>query len=347
MAPEAEVIKSASNSRIKYLRKYLADAKAPRCIRLSADSTECMQGSGHQAGFHPITGESLDGSFVRTDPDHGRFVVAETMVHAIGTSVEYKFLKSETADIKAYSTFHHYLNEGGGKITKVFRAATQAATQFADGLNMMAKGEEKILGEKVNTQMEAFVARLRERGITDVEELRQAIFEEGKRVEDVLGFYQDKVGELGGAKKVQKKRGTLAFAVADAAQLLGLDKPLEKLIERDVTKEQLRVLADYQKALDKFRKMEGLEELFGVLQPTEAPPEPDGGKGVITPTKAVKKQIATITGAAPKTFNINIDKLIETMEISTTNLQESTVEIKQAVTRAMGEALADVEPITQ
>ena len=122
---------------------------------------------------------------------------------------------------------------------------------------------------------------------------------------------------------------------------------METLINRDVTKEQLRVFNDYQKALDKFRKMEGLEELFGILAPAEVPPEPKGGAAGITPTKATKKQIATITGAAPKTFNINIDKLIETMEISTTNLTEGTVEIKQAVTRALGEALADVEPITQ
>ena len=271
-----------------------------------------------------------------------------------GTNIAYEQARVNTDNLRsdvlemnsAWEQFVLNLNEGGGKITEVFRKATRAATQFANGLNMMAKGEEKILGEKVNVQMEAFVARLRERGITDVEELRQAIFEEGKRVDDVLTFYQDKVNELGGAKKVQKKRGVFAYSLADVAGLIGLDKPMGKLVARDVTKEQLKVLGDYQKALDKFRKMEGLDELFGILAPQEAPPPPDGGGAGITPTKAAKKQIATITGAAPKTFNINIENLIENMEISTTNLTESASEVKIAITRAMSEALADVEPIT-
>lgn len=63
--------------------------------------------------------------------------------------------------------------------------------------------------------------------------------------------------------------------------------------------------------------------------------------------KEVEKRITTITGAAPKTFNINIASLIETQEINTTNLTESASEVKMAITRAMAEALADVEPMTE
>jgi hypothetical protein len=94
--------------------EYITDLRAPRCILESATSDNCVQGSGHAAGFNPYNGESLDNSFVRTDPDTGRFAAKETMVHAIGGSFEFKFYKGESADLKLYATYHQFLNDGGG-----------------------------------------------------------------------------------------------------------------------------------------------------------------------------------------------------------------------------------------
>ena len=94
--------------------EYIADLRAPRCVRLRKGSDRCVQGVGHAAGFNPFTGVSLDDTFVRTDPDMGRFVVEEVLVHAVGGSVEVKFFKDEAADMKIYGTFHKYLNDGGG-----------------------------------------------------------------------------------------------------------------------------------------------------------------------------------------------------------------------------------------
>lgn len=95
--------------------EYAADLRAPRCIRRSLDSQNCVRGTGHAAGNNPYTGESLDQTFVRSRPDTGRFAVEETVVHAIGPSVELKIYKDErNVDIKTYGTYHRFLNQGGG-----------------------------------------------------------------------------------------------------------------------------------------------------------------------------------------------------------------------------------------
>ncbi len=92
-----------------------ADLRAPKCVRFSAASDQCVRGAGHQAGFDPFTGDTLDNTFVRTDPDTGRFAVDETTVQAVGVSVEAKIYKDErNIDLKLYGTWHRFLNEGGG-----------------------------------------------------------------------------------------------------------------------------------------------------------------------------------------------------------------------------------------
>ena len=121
---------------------------------------------------------------------------------------------------------------------------------------------------------------------------------------------------------------------------------MDKLLDREFLNRRRQELAAINSEILKMEDPGQLEKLFQSI--TGFVPEADEIEFAdIKKVPQVAKQIATITGAAPKTFNINIENLIETMEINTTNLQESTVEIKQAVTRAMGEALADVEPITQ
>lgn len=95
--------------------EYVGDFLAPRCIRKSANSNTCIQGSGQQAGYNPYTGVNLDKTFVRTDPKTGRFVVENGIAHAIGFSGEIKVYKDPTnIDIKAYTTFHQFVNPGGG-----------------------------------------------------------------------------------------------------------------------------------------------------------------------------------------------------------------------------------------
>ncbi|MEC9465703.1 MAG: hypothetical protein VX834_07960 [Myxococcota bacterium] len=95
--------------------EYITDLAAPKCVLIDEDSEQCVQGNNHGAGFDPYTGERLDDTFVRSDSTTGRPLVQTTQVEALGTSIEYKFLKiGREIDYKVYTTFHKYLNEGGG-----------------------------------------------------------------------------------------------------------------------------------------------------------------------------------------------------------------------------------------
>jgi tape measure domain-containing protein len=51
----------------------------------------------------------------------------------------------------------------------------------------------------------------------------------------------------------------------------------------------------------------------------------------------------TVTSAAPKVFNINIEKLVESFKIETTNMVEGAEKTKEAITSALIGALADVQ----
>jgi hypothetical protein len=95
--------------------EYVGDFRAPVCIRLSAkDDATCLQGHGHQAGMN-TRGEPLDTTFVRTDPDTGRYAVEVGTAHAAGLSAEMKLYRSgNRSDVKLYGTYHQFLNEGGG-----------------------------------------------------------------------------------------------------------------------------------------------------------------------------------------------------------------------------------------
>ena len=95
--------------------EYITDMNAPKCVLIDEASEQCVQGNNHGAGFDPYTGARLDDTFVRSDSDTGRPLVKTTQVEALGTSIEYKFLKvGREIDYKVYTTFHTFLNEGGG-----------------------------------------------------------------------------------------------------------------------------------------------------------------------------------------------------------------------------------------
>ena len=74
----------------------------------------------------------------------------------------------------------------------------------------------------------------------------------------------------------------------------------------------------------------------------------DGKKiQVVKPDKELKEGIQTIKGAAPKTFNINISKMVgvESIETSTT-IEEKAQDIGAAIVRVMSIALADTQAIS-
>jgi tape measure domain-containing protein len=112
-------------------------------------------------------------------------------------------------------------------------------------------------------------------------------------------------------------------------------------------------LQDLQKALKLDVQTDDLEKRISVT--TQA--DKDLKDGIQTEAKKIsvgatadkdlKDGIQTIKGAAPKTFNINIENLVKEFTVSTTNLSEGQAEIKSKVVEAMAEALADVQPVVK
>ena len=95
--------------------EYVADLAAPRCVRFSSTNVQCVQGTGNVGGRNPYTETPLDQTFVRSDPTTGLFAVQKTTVHAAGASAEAKVYANPGGDdIKAYTTWHKFLNAGGG-----------------------------------------------------------------------------------------------------------------------------------------------------------------------------------------------------------------------------------------
>ncbi|MEE2960226.1 MAG: hypothetical protein VYA34_05730 [Myxococcota bacterium] len=91
--------------------EYLSDLKAPLCVQKSLSDDTCVRGGGHQADLND---SSLNQTFVRSHEKSGLPVVRTGVVHSLGTSIEYKFLKDKTTDYKLYGTVHKFMNEGGG-----------------------------------------------------------------------------------------------------------------------------------------------------------------------------------------------------------------------------------------
>ena len=119
--------------------------------------------------------------------------------------------------------------------------------------------------------------------------------------------------------------------------------------------EEAMILADeYNKALRNHNRLQGdvnsirrrnaiLKKQFGIVDKALDGKTLDA---TVTPDKNLEDSITTLKSAAPKTFNINIQTLIDKFTISTTTRKEATPEIKAQVINALAEALADVKAQT-
>jgi len=114
----------------------------------------------------------------------------------------------------------------------------------------------------------------------------------------------------------------------DAEDMMNIGRKVGKVFKHGFDKETGEV-----------SKLGGVSDLAGSL--TSASPASD------QLSSKVKGSSATVTGAAPKIFNLNIEKLIETLEIKAESVKESTNEIKDVVLQALTSALADVQTIVR
>jgi TP901 family phage tail tape measure protein len=271
-----------------------------------------------------------------------------------GTNVAYEQAAINTNNLKgdvdrlssAWEGFILNLNKGEGDITNLFRKATQAATQFAEGLALAAKGQDQLNDEGVMKRMTGFTDFLKTQGVKDMESLREAVVTEILRMDSATKEAAQRTQEIGKRRVRRAREGSVQYFFQDIG-LANKEKFAERLSLSAAVATDRPFLNQLEELIGDPDKLNALMEK---LSPTLAAPEltPAGaappGSTKIDP--AAQKQISTITGAAPKTFNINIGSLIENQEISTTNLTESATEVKHAITRAMAEALADVDPMT-
>ncbi len=72
-----------------------------------------------------------------------------------------------------------------------------------------------------------------------------------------------------------------------------------------------------------------------------------GGTGAAGGSGALGAKVSEVKANAPKVFNINIEKLVEALNISTTNLKDSSTRIKEEVERALLTAITDASIISE
>lgn len=272
-------------------------------------------------------------------------------VSMTGTNVAYEQARTNTDNLtgdfdrlgSSWEKLILGLNQGEGAITGMFRRITQFATQFLDKLDLINKTQAQINQEVSGGMMQKLIGRIG--GVETRNELFEALVKETSNVKGQLIKYGEEIDKLGGREAIEGAfKGKRHVGV-----MLGLISR-EKEIERVALRDLLKGSNEYLDQLNKILNSETeLSKLLSKIKPPKAekdPNAPSAATDIFKPSKAVKKQITTITGAAPKTFNINIDKLVEQFNVNTENLTEGAADVKKQITLALAEALADVQPIT-
>ena len=140
---------------------------------------------------------------------------------------------------------------------------------------------------------------------------------------------QERLGEL----ESKKSRLITRFGGETVAATPFIEKGLRQ--QRGLI---AKLTLDAKRVKDNIARLEIQDRIEKVQKDiTAAVPGAAGG------VSAQQVGITRITSAAPKIFNINIDKLIENFTIRTTNLREGTVAIKEQVKEALLTALSDVQ----
>ena len=109
---------------------------------------------------------------------------------------------------------------------------------------------------------------------------------------------------------------------------------MKKLKNEKEEIKNLEELASYL-ALDKKEAVNNFRASAPLLDGKALSSSELAGKGTASPS--------SVSSAAPKQFNINIEKLVEKLEVVSNTVTEGATEIKEQITQALLEAVADVE----
>jgi len=156
----------------------------------------------------------------------------------------------------------------------------------------------------------------------------------------------NRIVELEG--KVLDLAGKKAIDLADIGEKASIK--LEKLVGKQTTIDRLRKLRTFE-----IKKLRREQELLTrlVIKSTENEIATEAladkkRKELIKPIPGVTPVgVTKIVSAAPKTFNINIEKLVETINNNVTNLKEGMNDSKKIVVEALLSALSDTQALVR
>ena len=255
-----------------------------------------------------------------------------------GTSIAYEQQRVNTdnlnSDIKRLSSSWEKLvlnlNKGEGKISNAFRDATQWATRLLDKLDELNKTDKERTETGASRQMEAFKASLV--GITNEQEYQAKILEEQKKNAFFLAKNKERV-QLAGKKELEDARAMMNMGHTVSRSLF----PAKSLKAANLlaSEQSVKSLSLYSEQLSKLSR-EGLG-----ITPKIEDPEIVDSKGLAK----VEDQVTRITSAAPKVFNITIDKFVENLTVSSENVTEGIGQVKDIVTEYFVKMLADVQAV--
>lgn len=262
--------------------------------------------------------------------------VSELSIALKDTNIAYEQAAVNTdnlnSDIKrldsSWEKFILNLNQGSGAISKSLRTATQGLANFIDKLDFANKTE----GERGELASDRAKDRLREAlmGEKNQDRVKSAIIEQ---------IYLEKKLKKESGKRIAELEGfktTLAGSILTGSGELLAEKNLELAFEKgaeSTIKELTSLISD----TGKFAKF------FESLRVAPVAPPP----GVITPGAELKDAVTTISAAAPKTFNINVGNIVEKFTITTENITDTAVNVRDKITEAFGLALADLQTIAE
>lgn len=214
-----------------------------------------------------------------------------------------------------WETFVLSFKQGDGVLGRAARSVTQAISREFDRLN------DEVLAEGLGIDTGIFSGMTKD---------QQAIVDVTKKMDEmILRAVKGKKSIAGFDKTIGLLKGNLLKIDLNTEIGRAKSKVMIDLI-RGVQKEKLSFGA---------KKPDG-ESLLDTIDKDKADVKTDLKTG-----KGLNSGISGVTSSAPKTFNINIESLVEQFTISTTNMAESVEKTKEMITQALIVAVNDVSII--
>jgi TP901 family phage tail tape measure protein len=257
-----------------------------------------------------------------------------------GTNIAYEQARVNTdnlnSDVKRLSSAWEglvlNLNRGEGKITNSLRNMTKFATDFLEKIDRINTTDKELSLRKSSKEMDNFKASIQ--GVTDMEVLRVKTFAEMGRAGDKLRKAMEDIPRLGGEKKINKAFVGITRSVFQGS----FNRTLN--IERVNNRERRASLKIYVKQLKELLDNEGQLSKLLTTQSTVFDDTAKGGAGDLS------DQVTRITSAAPKVFNINIDKFVENFSVNSETITESGAEVRDTFIEMWLRMLADAQAIS-